>query len=492
MLPEGLDASVANFRTLLVSENAELEVTLGGPITFVDACDLGDGHYPRCLIGPATNNAALRTLLDEKLALDADSRPAGPYVSIDRDHLSRVTVIVDGEDLGQTGEALNLLWTAVRTSAPLTRPTVCTTANDVLATITEEVGATWPSFSLRGIDWADVIARHRNAVIERDADLISLQHLFAELGDAHTWARDSRINARLPYRTWVDGERVTLFHVPRWSAGWAAGVRPGDALIDMDAGAWWARTSATARTKPMTTGYRMLAGTIGEVRTLRARASTGDVIEWQETYQPAPWKELVLWSRLESGSGYLRIRCWQADDAWYAAIDEALSAFGSAPHLIVDVRGNVGGNLIAAQHFRNRFLVSPTHLGTIRFARGDGALSSHYPIIGEPPEGAHLWHKPVRFLVDRECYSATEDALLGLQGLSHVELVGESTGGGSGRPRYIPLRDDLAFTVSTALTYDRHGRCIEGNGLPVDIAVPSPLAICQPRIDPIRLADSGW
>ncbi len=498
VLPEGADAAIANFRTLLVREMAELEVTLGGPVMFVRSGDLDDGHYPRCLIGPSMCNASLRQWLDEKLPHDTNAHSAGPYVRIDRDPWERVTVIVDGEDLGKTGEALNLLWTAVRTCAPLTQPTVCSTStpSDVLTTIAEEVEATWPSFSLRGVDWADVIARHRDAVIESNANLISLQHLFAELGDAHTWARDPRINARMPYRTWVDGERVTLVHVPRWSIGWATGVRTGDELIDLDAPAWWARTASTARTKPMTTGYRMLAGAIGETRTLQARTSAGDVSEWQETYQQAPWKDPVSWSRLISGSGagsgYLRIRGWQADDGWYAAIDEALTAFRSSPHLIVDLRGNVGGNLIAAQHFRDRFLIGRTHLGTIRFARGDGTLSSHHAIVGEPPENACLWHKPVRFLVDRECYSATEDAVLGLQGLPNVELVGESTGGGSGRPRYIPLRDDLAVTISTALTYDRHGRCVEGNGLPVDRSLPSPLTINQRRIDPILVADTGW
>ncbi len=65
-------------------------------------------------------------------------------------------------------------------------------------------------------------------------------------------------------------------------------------------------------------------------------------------------------------------------------------------------------------------------------------------------------------------YSAAEDFLLGLQGLEHVIVLGEPTGGGSGRPRTITITSELTLSISTVLTYDRNHRCIELNGLPVD------------------------
>ena len=33
-----------------------------------------------------------------------------------------------------------------------------------------------------------------------------------------------------------------------------------------------------------------------------------------------------------------------------------------------------------------------------------------------------------------------------------------------------------SLTVSTALTYDRNGRCVEGAGVPVDVYVPPSLS----------------
>jgi carboxyl-terminal processing protease len=47
--------------------------------------------------------------------------------------------------------------------------------------------------------------------------------------------------------------------------------------------------------------------------------------------------------------------------------------------------------------------------------------------------------------------------------------VGERSGGGSGRPRTLRLLPGWRLTVSTALTYDRDGRCVEGAGVPVDV-----------------------
>jgi carboxyl-terminal processing protease len=115
---------------------------------------------------------------------------------------------------------------------------------------------------------------------------------------------------------------------------------------------------------------------------------------------------------------------------------------------------------------------------------------------GSPAPGKRRWLKPVRFLVDRQTYSASEDAILGLGGLPHVQIVGEPTGGGSGRPRTLPLGNDMVATISTALTFDCAGRCIEANGLAVDIDLPIDAHFCDPAALPacaiLELADAGW
>jgi carboxyl-terminal processing protease len=64
-------------------------------------------------------------------------------------------------------------------------------------------------------------------------------------------------------------------------------------------------------------------------------------------------------------------------------------------------------------------------------------------------------------------------------------VVGERSGGGSGRPRSVPLLRTWRLTISTVLTYDRSGRCVEGAGLPVDVEVP---AFELTRPDPVLVA----
>jgi carboxyl-terminal processing protease len=107
-----------------------------------------------------------------------------------------------------------------------------------------------------------------------------------------------------------------------------------------------------------------------------------------------------------------------------------------------------------------------------------------------------LWHKPVRFLIDRQTYSASEDAILGLGGLPHVQIVGEPSGGGSGRARTIALTPEIYATISSALTFDRIGHCVEANGIPVDLPLPVAASFRDPVRNPasnvLALADQGW
>jgi carboxyl-terminal processing protease len=108
--------------------------------------------------------------------------------------------------------------------------------------------------------------------------------------------------------------------------------------------------------------------------------------------------------------------------------------------------------------------------------RWSGAASTGRPAIFGSPRGATTWGWRRRSTPPSPSSAtarSSEDFLLGLQGLDHVTVVGRPSGGGSGRPRSVRLTPGLLLTVSSALTYDRDGRCVEGAGIPVDVPVPA-------------------
>ncbi|HEX5505780.1 MAG TPA: S41 family peptidase [Thermomicrobiales bacterium] len=477
-LGEGGARALADLAALLWRERAELAVELGAPVAFV-ATDPGAG--PRWLLGPAAANP--------DLARYSYPRDGRARLWLDR---AQGVLIADAPDLGGVRETLNLLRTLALDGVDEVVAADCRDREEAIARLAVEVGRTYPAFALRRLDWAAIRARHADRARAAGDLLPALQAWLAELQDAHTWVKPSPAPVSLPYAVRVDGDTATFARVPPGTAAWEAGVRPGDALLDADAAGWWARTGAPAHARALMAGYRLLAGPVGVARTLTTRSPRGEVRTWTEAPAVDPPYPLVSWRRLSSGTGYLRVESWHPGRPFADALDAAFADLAACGRLIVDLRGNVGGNLVAALAFRDRFLHRPTVCGSVRFSDGTGGLAPPAEIAGEPASERARWRGDVRFLTDPLTYSASEDALLGLQGLPHVRVVGEPSGGGSGRPRALRLLPGLQLTVSTALTFDRLGRCVEGAGIPVDL----PVAPARPAPDApdtaLLAAERSW
>jgi carboxyl-terminal processing protease len=501
VLPIGDDPETCGLRELITREWPEFEAELGAPVRFRIALPGADAltrpasvrtvpAVPTLYVGPGAQNPELRSWR-EYAGLHA---VPGPYVEVDGR-----AVVVDAPGCAEVTEALSLLRTAVR--SPTTRgpgtgtqragcdgPVVrlerrpATGAGEAIERLVNEIGWTYPSFRLRAIEWPDLVRRWRPEAERSGGDIGVLQRWVAELRDPHTSVRPAVARGFLPYTAYVDGGGqpvLRLGHVPRWSAGWDAGARGGDVVEpvgqSLDLADLLARSAGEARSRAWFAGRQAMTVTPPGIDvTMQVRARNGAMLQWIEQAGRAPWRQPVSWTRLATGTGYLRIRGWVDDAGWHAAVDAAFEELTGCPRLIVDVRGNVGGNLVAALAFRRRFLTGPTRLGTVRFSVGDGTLGPAAPVDDEPGD-ARRWNRPVRFLLDRLSYSATEDALFGLRELDHVQFYGEPSGGGSGRPRSVLLHDGLVLNVSTALTFENSGRCVEGQGLAVDVELDADL-----------------
>ncbi|MBD0329603.1 MAG: hypothetical protein ICV64_05820 [Thermoleophilia bacterium] len=350
----------------------------------------------------------------------------------------------------------------------------CADREEAIERVVTEVADTYPAFELRGLDWEEVCARHVPRVRGAAEPLPALQRWLAELADGHTWVREAV--GHLPYAVRVAGGTATFARVPSGTAAERVGVRPGWRLlaiddVAVDAAGWLARTGAPPHSRPLIAGRRLLAGPPGIERALTAESPDGGRARWSEAAAVLPADPLVSWRPLPGDAAYVRIEAWVDDRGLEDALDAAFSELRGRETLVLDLRGNPGGNLVLACRTRDRFLRQRTALGAIRYSVGGGRLSGPFPLVGEPAPRERRWPGRLVVLTDPLTFSASEDFLLGLQGLEHVRVVGEPSGGGSGRPRALRLLPGWRLTVSTALTYDRDGRCVEGAGIPVDLRV---------------------
>ena len=453
---------IVRFNQLILSELPELEAEVGTKVVAVSANELQPGQAT-ILVGPANRNVALaRWQSTQRREL-----PNHPSVAIDR---NAKVVVLDAADIVGIGDAMQLLRTAIAERSEILTGSLCESADEVINRVDAEVRRTFPRLGERAPDW-DVAVEHARRSMQDADDLSTVQRLMATLRDAHSWAKDTRLNGRLPYAIHDNGEIARFWSVPEASVAWEIGARPGDVVRRPDTTQMRDRAGSTPHSRGWTIGYRALAGRVGEAVELEAVRDDGSVVRWMEEVPALPWAEPITLEQLDVQTGYLRIRGWLNTAEWQDAFANALAEADRFDRLVVDLRGNVGGALVAAQNARNNFLPERTLLGTIQYSNLTGTMSPPNEVLGEPPASGPCWTKPVRFVTDPLCYSATEDFLLGLQGLPHVQLIGQSTGGGSGRPRTIRLREHLIVTISTALTFDREGRCIEGNGFQPDVPI---------------------
>ncbi len=133
--------------------------------------------------------------------------------------------------------------------------------------------------------------------------------------------------------------------------------------------------------------------------------------------------------------GYLHIQNFAGDGApvaqWTGDLDAILSGLQHTDGLVIDIRGNGGGNGFNAADLAGRFtstsypyLISQTRSGRNHTDYTSPQTWSIAP-VGETP-----YTKPVVLLTNRGTFSAAEWFTLALRPLPHVNIIGDFTGGG--------------------------------------------------------------
>ena len=157
---------------------------------------------------------------------------------------------------------------------------------------------------------------------------------------------------------------------------------------------------------------------------------------------------------LDDNIGYIRYESF-TDGVGDSNIDEALMHMILCQGIIIDIRGNGGGELTNAERLAAHFCNQKTLVGYIQHKTGTGHsdFSSMEERYIEPSSGIR-WHKPVCVLTNRHVYSAANEFSVFMRAMPNVKLVGDHTGGGAGMPFSASLPNGWVVRFSAVPTYD--------------------------------------
>lgn len=158
---------------------------------------------------------------------------------------------------------------------------------------------------------------------------------------------------------------------------------------------------------------------------------------------------------LDDNIGYLYVGSF-ANGIGEGNLDEIIRYFMFCNGLIIDIRGNGGGDLTNAQKLAARFCQEKTLTGYIQHKTGKGhnEFSSMEPEYIEPSANLR-WHKKVAVLTNREVYSAANDFVKCMKCFPNVKIIGDQTGGGAGLPFTSNLPNGWTVRFSACPSYDR-------------------------------------
>ncbi|MCC6932986.1 MAG: S41 family peptidase [Deltaproteobacteria bacterium] len=174
--------------------------------------------------------------------------------------------------------------------------------------------------------------------------------------------------------------------------------------------------------------------------------------------------------QLDNGYGYIRLAQFQEDSI--AEFNKALkkiaadSLNGEIKGLIVDLRNNPGGLLTQAIRIADAFLEE----GVIVYT--DGRLESQKQKYYAYRDGNEP-RFPMVALVNEGSASASEIVAGALQDAARAIIVGKQTFGKGSVQTIIPMDNNDALRLTTALYFTRSGRSIQAQGITPDIAIES-------------------
>ena len=238
-----------------------------------------------------------------------------------------------------------------------------------------------------------------------------------------------------------------------------AGIEAGDLIVKID--------SQVAKGMTMMEVVEKLRGKPGSTVVLTIVRNEGKPFE-VELVRAAIQVKSVKSQMLEDGYGYLRISQFQVNTG--DEIDKALAKLKKdnggkkLNGLVLDLRNNPGGVLQAAVEVSDHFLKK----GRIVYTKGRIA-NSELSFSANPADASE--GVPLVVLINGGSASASEIVAGALQDHKRAILMGTESFGKGSVQTVLPLNNDRALKITTALYFTPNGRSIQAQGIVPDIEV---------------------
>ena len=178
-------------------------------------------------------------------------------------------------------------------------------------------------------------------------------------------------------------------------------------------------------------------------------------------------------ARLPGNIGYLRLGGFADMPATKGTIDAAMLLLSQTSSLIVDLRGNGGGDNDAVDYLLGYFFAKPTEVtGAIQRKQGKDVLVRDFTpgTVGAP----RYVSKPIYVLIDHDTISGGEMFAYDIRTLHRGLIIGQASAGaasGLGSRPYF-LSDHLSISVPDAVTRNPYtGTNWEGVGVIPDVKI---------------------
>lgn len=296
-------------------------------------------------------------------------------------------------------------------------------------------------FDSKATDWNQVRTLYRPRALAaetNEAFEAVVGQVLCELYDAHTHLSDPPDGTRrwpiydlLAERAKSKGGagEVRIAAVQEGSAAADAGVKIGDVVIAVDGVAIEDQVRDIAprcltRPDPEADAWSInvaVAGRRGQPRRITLRTGKSAPRELALPLKSRANRPNVESRRLDDGLGYIAIHTF-ADDAVVEAFEAALADLRDCRGLVLDVRGNGGGDTAVARPLMGRFITATRPYAMMR--RRDRASLGAPWTESVDPRGPFTYVNPVVVLADHWSGSMAEGFPMGMRGIGRATIVG--------------------------------------------------------------------